>query len=71
VSSYTQGLEIRPSDAEVYGGVQVARKIDVLKDGKTGMRISVTEINPPAAVDAKSFKLKDHEWQRAFTAEVR
>jgi hypothetical protein len=71
VSSYTQGLEIRPSDAEVYGGVQVARKIDVLKDGKTGMRISVTEINPPAAVDAKSFKLKGHEWQRAFTSEVR
>lgn len=71
VKCYTQGLEIRPSNVEAYGGVQVARIIDVLKDGKSGMRISVTEISPPSAVDPRIFKLKGHEWQRAFTSEVR
>jgi hypothetical protein len=71
VKSYTQGVEVRPSAVEIYGGVQVARQIDVLKDGKLGMRISVKELGPADPAASKSFKLKGHEWQRAFTAEVR
>jgi hypothetical protein len=51
--------------------VQVARQIDVLKDGKVGMRIAVSEIGRADSAAAKDFKLKGHEWQRAFTAEVR
>jgi hypothetical protein len=71
VKSYTAGFEIRPSGEEDYSGVQVAKRIDVIKDGKLGMRITVKEIGPANPAAAKDFKLKGHEWQRAFTAEVR
>ena len=71
VKCYTAGFEIRPSISAAYENVQVARQIDVLKDGKLGMRISVKDILPADTASAKEFKLKGHEWQRAFTAEVR
>jgi hypothetical protein len=71
VKCYTAGLEIRPSNQVSYENVQVARQIDVLKDGKVGMRITVKDIIPADSASAKDFKLRGHEWQRAFTAEVR
>jgi hypothetical protein len=71
VKSYTQGMEILPLNVEAYGGVLVARQIDVLKDGKLGMFVVVKEVGPADTEAAKSFKLKGHEWQRAFTSEVR
>jgi hypothetical protein len=71
IKCFTSGFEIRPSDAQVYNGVQVARRIDVLKGGQIGLRIDVKTIGPADPSAAKSFKLKGHEWQRAFTAEVR
>jgi hypothetical protein len=71
VKCYTAGLEIRPSSQLDYESVQVARHIDVLKDGRVGMQISVKEIVPADPAAAKDFKLKGHEWQRAFTAEAR
>jgi hypothetical protein len=71
VKCYTAGLEIRPSNQAGYENVQVARQIDVLKDGKVGMRITVKDVGPADPATAKDFKLKGHEWQRAFTAEVR
>ena len=71
MKTYTAGLEILPSDVEAYGGVGVARSIDVLKEGHLGMRVVVKEIGPADAAAAKGFKLKGHEWQRAFTSEVR
>jgi hypothetical protein len=71
VKSYRQGLEINQSDVEAYGGIDVAREIEVVKDGKPVMRIVVKEIGPTDAGAAKGFKLKGHEWQRAFTSEVR
>jgi hypothetical protein len=71
VKSYTAGFELRPSKEENYGDVQVAKQIDVLKDGKVGMRIIVKEVGPADPSVAKDFKMKGHEWQRAFTAEVR
>jgi outer membrane lipoprotein-sorting protein len=71
VKSYTAGYEIRPSAQEDYGGVQVPRRIDVLQDGKVGLRVIVNDIRPADPAATKSFKLKGHEWQRAFTAEVR
>jgi|HubBroStandDraft_1064217.scaffolds.fasta_scaffold613340_1 hypothetical protein len=36
VKSYTGGFEIRPSAQEDYGGALVARRVDVLRDGKVG-----------------------------------
>jgi hypothetical protein len=71
VQCYTAGLDIRPSSQEDYENVQVARQIDVLKDGKLGMRITVKDIGPADPAVTRDFKLKGHEWQRAFTAEVR
>jgi hypothetical protein len=71
VKSYSAGFEIRPSKQADYQDVQVARQIDVLQNGKVGMRVTVKEIDPADPTSAKDFKLKGHEWQRAFTAEVR
>jgi hypothetical protein len=71
MKAYTAGFELRPSGAEPFGGVQVARRIDALKDGKVGMRITVKEITQPDPSAGKDFKLNGHEWQRAFTAETR
>lgn len=71
IKCYTAGLEVRPSNQVDYQNVQVARQIDVLKDGKLGMRITVKGIGPADLAVAKDFRLKGHEWQRAFTAEVR
>jgi hypothetical protein len=68
---YLKGLDIWPVNVEPYEGVQVARRIDVLKDGKLAMRVSVSNIGPVDPAAAKNFKLKGHEWQRAFTAEER
>jgi hypothetical protein len=67
----TNGLEIRRSEVAAYGGVQVARRIDLLNNGKLAMRISVNEIASPGSVSSDAFRIKNHEWQRAFTAEVR
>ncbi len=49
----------------------MARRIDVLKDGNPAMRLFVKEIGPADPAASKHFKLNGHEWQRAFTAEVR
>jgi hypothetical protein len=65
------GAEIRRSQFEDFDGVKIARRIDVLKDGGLIMPISVTEVTPAGTVSPESFQLKGHEWQRAFTDEVR
>jgi hypothetical protein len=66
-----QGLEIVFLNVEAYSGVEVARRIEVVKDGKLALRVVVKEISPANATEVKDFKLKGYEWQRAFTAEVR
>ena len=71
VKCYTNGLEIRPSSQVDYDNVQVARQIDVFKDGQLGMRITVKGVSAGDPAAAREFKLKGHEWQRAFTSEVR
>ena len=65
------------SDAGCIGGHQnhrllrVARRIDAVQDGKLVFQLLVKEIGPADPAASKSFKLKGHEWERAFTAEVR
>jgi hypothetical protein len=71
VKCYMSGFEVRPSDPQDYNGVQVARRIDVLKGGQVGLRIDVKAVGPVDPSNTKDFKIKGHEWQRAFTAEVR
>ena len=71
IKSFVSGVEVTSSNIESYGGVQVAHRIVVSKDGKPAAIITVSEIGPADPAVAKSFKLNGHEWQRAFTAEVR
>lgn len=71
LKSYNMGFEIQPHTVESYNGVPVPRQIDVIKDGKVGLRLVVKEIGPLDPQSNKGFVLKGHEWQRAFTAEVR
>ena len=71
VRCYMKGLDVRLMNVEPYRGVQVPRRVEVLKDGKLAMRVSVTDISTADPAAAKNFKLKGHEWQRAFTAEER
>ena len=71
VKTYFDGIEAKRSQFEDFGGVQKARRVDVLKDGKLALLIRVTDVSPAGSLPAKSFELKGHEWGRAFTAEVR
>jgi len=71
LKAVTSGVEVIPSAAEAYAGVEAARRIDVFKGGKPAMHITIAEIGPADPQVAKSFELKGHEWHRAFTAEVR
>ena len=71
VRAYFNGLESRRSDFEDFNGIHLARRIDVLKDGQLAMRIRVTGVGPSSDEPAKTFELKGHEWQRAFTDEAR
>jgi len=61
------GIETRRSDFAAFGGVKVARSIDVFRDGNLLMRIRVTEIGPADNVPDSRFKLPGHEWERIFT----
>jgi hypothetical protein len=71
VKSYASSVEIRPSAIEPYAGVQMPRQIVVMSGGKVGMRFVVKDIQPADPALSKTFVLKGHEWQRAFTAETR
>jgi TonB family protein len=71
VKTYNLGIETERSEFTDFAGVKVAQHIDVIKDGKVGMRIHVTELAPAGNVPTKMFEIKGHEWIRAFTAEAR
>jgi hypothetical protein len=71
VKAYVSGLDIRRTDFKEFNGVQVAQRIDVLKDGHLVVHITTTGMQPPQSADPKLFVLKRHEWERRFTAEVR
>jgi hypothetical protein len=71
IKTYTNGLDVLPSQVVAYDGVQVARQVDVVKNGKLALRVSIKSIAPASPDRSKNFKMKGHEWQRAFTAEER
>jgi hypothetical protein len=71
LKTYFNGIETQRSEFQEFAGVRIARRVDVLKDGKLAMKIRVTEISPAENVPATTFELKGHEWTRAFTAEMR
>jgi hypothetical protein len=71
LKTYLSGIETDWSHFEAFTGFNVARRVDVLKDGRLGMRIQVTEVVVTEPVSKDFFELKGHEWKRAFTAEER
>jgi hypothetical protein len=71
VKTYFKGIETQRAELEDFAGTKIARRIDVLKDGKLGMQIRVTEVTPAAPLPGKAFEVHGHEWTRSFTDEVR
>jgi len=71
VKTYYLGMETRWSQFEKFGDVEIARQINVLRNGGVAMLIHVTEIESLGDVPAGTFELPGHEWTRAFTDEVR
>ena len=67
LKTHFRGIETRRSDFADFAGVEVARSIDVLKDGNLLMRMHVTEISPAGSFPYSKFKLPGHEWERIFT----
>jgi hypothetical protein len=63
-------IETQRSAFEDFGGVKIAHRIDVLKDGHLAMRIRVSDVAAPASDMSNTFALKGHAW-RAFTSEMR
>jgi hypothetical protein len=71
LKTFLNGVETEWSDFADFEGCRVARQVKVRKDGNLAIRIQVTDVTPPTTTAADNFKLKGHEWQRAFTAEER
>jgi len=71
VKTYGNGLETRRTDFQDYNGAQVARRVEIRMGDKVGMRIDVTEVRPAGKVDSHMFAMKGHDWERAYTFEVR
>jgi len=71
VKTFFSGIETRRSEFDEFGGVEIARKIKVMRDGAVEILISVTQISPAGTIPADAFDLPGHEWNRAFTDEVR
>ncbi len=71
VKTYFLGLETRRSNFQEFDGAAIAQHIEVLHDGGIGMLIQVTQVSPAGAQPAGTFVVPGHEWNRAFTDEVR
>ena len=72
VKAYFKGLEMQRSEVQGFDGAMIAHQVDLLRDGALGMRIRITEVTHVVTVpSASTFEVRGHEWQRAFTDEVR
>jgi hypothetical protein len=71
VKTFFAGLELRRLEFQEFGGVQIARKITVLRNHSLGMLIRVTDVSPAGTLSSGIFDVPHHKWTRAFTDEVR
>ncbi len=71
VRAYLSGFEVEFRSQRPFGGVLCARQIAVLKDGKVATILNVKDIVAVDSAPVGTFKVKGHEWNRAFTAEER
>jgi Gram-negative bacterial TonB protein C-terminal len=70
VKTYVSAVETRRTEFTNFDGKTVARRVDVLSNGKLAMRVRVTELISAGAVDTKQFVIPKHD-TRQFTGEVR
>ncbi len=71
LKSYYLGTETRRSEFQDFSGVHIARRIDVVYNGRLGMLIQVTDIAAAESLPDGTFEIRGHEWTRAFTDETR
>jgi hypothetical protein len=71
IRSHFGGLDTVRSQFQDFHGAQIPHQVDVLANGKLGVRISVTSIESATDLSPKSFVLSGHEWKRQFTDETR
>jgi len=71
VKFYANGLETRRLDFAGFNGLQVARRVEVLLKGTVAIKIDVIDIASAGTIDPHFFTIKGHDWDRAFSAEVR
>ena len=69
--TFLNSLQTRRLNFADFNGIQVARLVEVVLEGKVGMRIDVTALGPAGTVDPRIFVMKGQEWNREFTSEVR
>lgn len=71
LKTYFTGIETQRSDFRAFNGAQVAQQIKAFRNGELAMLINVTELSPAGTVPENTFDLHGHEWQPAFTSEMR
>ena len=71
VRAYFLATDIRLSQFEPFGAAQVARQIRIFRNGALVLTIQVSDLTAQSNFPASTFELPGHEWQRAFTDEVR
>jgi hypothetical protein len=71
IKTYFKGIETRRGAFQDFRGVQVAHKIDGMYNDAPGIIVRVTDIVEAGSVADTSFDIRGHEWERAFTDEVR
>jgi len=71
LKTFAHDLETRRRDFKEFGESQVAREIQVLRNGSLGLLIRVTDMSPAGTLAEDMFELHGHEWKKAFTDEAR
>lgn len=71
VKAYFEGTEVRMDDFKEFDGVQLARRIRLLRKGDIPMVIHINGVSDAGTVQENIFELPGHEWKRSFTSEVR
>jgi len=61
--TYLTGLETKRSDFVSFGKTQIAQEIKVLRDGKVGMEIHVTEIKPAGDLPESTFVVEGRQYK--------
>jgi hypothetical protein len=71
LKSYHLGNETHRLEFQDFSGVRIARRIEVLHNGRLGMLIQVTGVAATESLPDATFEIGGHQWTRAFTDETR